>query len=721
MNKEVQTQILAAISSLQAKQEELMSHATLLSASKDHGNQSQDIIRFQNDIAQISSKIQEIISRLETCEKQQDDLEQYSRRNCAILHGCSSVPETEYHKFEDFVVKTLNDSLKPNHPIVNTDIDITHKLKSRSPKNPINIKFVRRSTKNMVYEKAEAQALAKILDPEYLNKMFLESVNTDTDEFNNIDIVFLKCRVAQNGGFFNIKYGSSLGNLVSDGRLVLDHGNIQNANFGITKNGTFVVGYITSEDIEKMDFEQLIGGAVWLVRNGSPYVEESFKCESADVQETGTLRTFIDVQSARTAIGHDALGRVVFVNTEGQTKVRGLNLNQFARLLIKEFHLVNAINLDGGGSATLVLNGSLASYPSDHCKSDPEWRCARAVTTIVCAHDPDCETECVHGECIHGKCSCSVNYRGESCEKLYCGHHNCSSHGSCQPEGCDCSPGWHGTDCTIPCGPTHFGKNCSQECRCRNNGTCNSVTGICTCRPGFGGALCEKGCELGTYGSNCQYTCHCANTCTCNPASGVCRNDTSYNLEKYASINVAQCLIKKQQRKSEKIQKTKDFMEFHWMAIMCTTVGALVLSLAFNVYLLLLKSGCTGGYDHHDNHKKAKNVPLDSIPLDQEEDTEADANFIPLQGISLSNHQTTEADANKIALKGIRSSPKRKTKPFSMGNNRIKTKRKSKMPSLKNLVQTFKNKQSHSKEGYTPLNNPNNDESNLEFEETSLL
>ncbi|XP_039258621.2 N-acetylglucosamine-1-phosphodiester alpha-N-acetylglucosaminidase-like isoform X1 [Styela clava] len=530
-----------------------------------------------------------------------------------------------------------------------------------------------------------------------------------------------KCRVAQNGGFFSIKYGSCLGNLVSDGRLVIDHGNIQNANFGITKNGTIVVGYITSEDIEKMDFKQLIGGAVWLVRNGSPYVEESFKCESADVQETGTLRTFIDVQSARTAIGHDALGRVVFVNTEGQTKVRGLNLNQFARLLIKEFHLVNAINLDGGGSATLVLNGSLASYPSDHCKSDPEWRCARAVTTIVCAHDPDCETECVHGECIHGKCSCSVNYRGESCEKLYCGHHNCSSHGSCQPEGCDCSPGWHGTDCTIPCGPTHFGKNCSQECRCRNNGTCNSVTGICTCRPGFGGALCEKGCEPGTYGSNCQYTCHCANTCTCDPASGVCRNDTSYNLEKYASINVAQCLIKKQQRKSEKIQKTKDFMEFHWMAIMCTTVGALVLSLAFNVYLLLLKSGCTGGYDHHDNHKKAKNVPLDSIPLDQEEDTEADANFIPLQGISLSNHQTTEADANKIALKGIRSSPKRKTKPFSMGNNRIKTKRKSKMPSLKNLVQTFKNKQSHSKEGYTPLNNPNNDESNLEFEETSLL
>lgn len=28
--------------------------------------------------------------------------------------------------------------------------------------------------------------------------------------------------------------------------------------------------------------------------------------------------------------------------------------------------VVNAINLDGGGSSTFVANGSLASYPSDH-------------------------------------------------------------------------------------------------------------------------------------------------------------------------------------------------------------------------------------------------------------------------------------------------------------------------------------------------------------------
>ena len=41
-----------------------------------------------------------------------------------------------------------------------------------------------------------------------------------------------------------------------------------------------------------------------------------------------------------------------------------VNLYEFASLL-KELGLVNAINLDGGGSATTVVNDTLRSYPSD--------------------------------------------------------------------------------------------------------------------------------------------------------------------------------------------------------------------------------------------------------------------------------------------------------------------------------------------------------------------
>lgn len=41
-----------------------------------------------------------------------------------------------------------------------------------------------------------------------------------------------------------------------------------------------------------------------------------------------------------------------------------MDLREFAKVL-KEIGFVNAINLDGGGSATSVLNDTLVSYPSD--------------------------------------------------------------------------------------------------------------------------------------------------------------------------------------------------------------------------------------------------------------------------------------------------------------------------------------------------------------------
>ena len=41
-----------------------------------------------------------------------------------------------------------------------------------------------------------------------------------------------------------------------------------------------------------------------------------------------------------------------------------VNLVEFAKLL-KSYGAVNAINLDGGGSATFVVNGTVVNYPSD--------------------------------------------------------------------------------------------------------------------------------------------------------------------------------------------------------------------------------------------------------------------------------------------------------------------------------------------------------------------
>lgn len=51
-----------------------------------------------------------------------------------------------------------------------------------------------------------------------------------------------KCLIAQNGGFFVTKNGQCLGNVVSDGTLVQNSGGVQNAQFGIRKDGTLVFG-----------------------------------------------------------------------------------------------------------------------------------------------------------------------------------------------------------------------------------------------------------------------------------------------------------------------------------------------------------------------------------------------------------------------------------------------------------------------------------------------
>lgn len=51
-----------------------------------------------------------------------------------------------------------------------------------------------------------------------------------------------KCLVAQNGGYFDMETGECLGNVVSDGRLVRNARGLQNAQFGIRKDGTMVFG-----------------------------------------------------------------------------------------------------------------------------------------------------------------------------------------------------------------------------------------------------------------------------------------------------------------------------------------------------------------------------------------------------------------------------------------------------------------------------------------------
>ncbi|XP_078108154.1 N-acetylglucosamine-1-phosphodiester alpha-N-acetylglucosaminidase isoform X2 [Sander vitreus] len=347
------------------------------------------------------------------------------------------------------------------------------------------------------------------------------------------------CLYAQNAGYFSTSTGRCLGNVVSDGRMVQDSGGVQNAQFGIRKDGTLVFGYLSQEDVldQSNPFVQLVSGVVWLLRNGEVYINQSLKAECDKTQETGKFQTFVDVVSARTAVGHDAEGKLILFHIDGQTGVRGMNLWEVAKLL-KSYGVINAINLDGGGSSTYVTDGSLASYPSDHCVPDNRWRCARPVSTVLCVHQRRCQPENCngHGDCVDGRCRCHQGWEGKECDSLVCQPPACGPHGVCTAGGCVCDAGWRGKNCSQECLPGFYGDGCNQTCACFNGGSCDPVHGRCACPSGFHGDTCEQVCPLGFFGPSCAQACRCDDLCPCDPQTGSCnamlQGETNYTLHR---------------------------------------------------------------------------------------------------------------------------------------------------------------------------------------------
>jgi exopolysaccharide biosynthesis protein len=70
-------------------------------------------------------------------------------------------------------------------------------------------------------------------------------------------------------------------------------------------------------------------------------------------------------RNPRTIAGIDAQGRTVLVTVDGRTgQDLGLSIPEAADVA-RSLGLVDAINLDGGGSTTMVVNGQVISHPSD--------------------------------------------------------------------------------------------------------------------------------------------------------------------------------------------------------------------------------------------------------------------------------------------------------------------------------------------------------------------
>lgn len=102
----------------------------------------------------------------------------------------------------------------------------------------------------------------------------------------------------------------------------------------------------------------VIGGGPQLIRDG--------RVEITAAREGFDERGFTNARHPRTAVARDRAGRILLLTVDGrQPEVSvGMTLAELARLLL-EFDAVEAINLDGGGSTTMVVRGKVVNRPSD--------------------------------------------------------------------------------------------------------------------------------------------------------------------------------------------------------------------------------------------------------------------------------------------------------------------------------------------------------------------
>ncbi len=110
------------------------------------------------------------------------------------------------------------------------------------------------------------------------------------------------------------------------------------------------------------DMVKAVGGSPVLLKDGQVRITDTEELISID---NTSLR-------ARSAIGFTSEGNVVLLAVEGNNSSggAGLTLNDLA-LLMKEMGCTAALNLDGGGSTSMIVNDSATIKPSDTAGERP--------------------------------------------------------------------------------------------------------------------------------------------------------------------------------------------------------------------------------------------------------------------------------------------------------------------------------------------------------------
>jgi exopolysaccharide biosynthesis protein len=209
-----------------------------------------------------------------------------------------------------------------------------------------------------------------------------------------------------NGTFFDFASNRNLNVLIRDGKLIAynvhdlalkgkDSGSffkVTRSAIGIRNNGKADVAWLftdstlknavafqkkpspwkdNSKGYTKKDFERYYGapGRKWKMKTaiggGPVLVQDGMQMITNDEERMFTGKAMHD-RHPRTAMGYTADGDLIVLVVEGRNKgiAEGASLVHLANILV-ELGCVEALNLDGGGSSCMLVNGKQTIKPSD--------------------------------------------------------------------------------------------------------------------------------------------------------------------------------------------------------------------------------------------------------------------------------------------------------------------------------------------------------------------
>ena len=151
-------------------------------------------------------------------------------------------------------------------------------------------------------------------------------------------------------------YGSrEKGYVIRNGQLYRSTASAGQEDLVIYEDGSFEIineSEVTAESLIAKGAVQTLSFGPALIENGSVCVDSN--------DEVGRAMA----SNPRTAIGIKSDGTYLFVVSDGRTdESEGLSLQELAECM-KELGAVTAYNLDGGGSSTMVFNGSVVNTPT---------------------------------------------------------------------------------------------------------------------------------------------------------------------------------------------------------------------------------------------------------------------------------------------------------------------------------------------------------------------